>query len=375
MPHSKNKQRGATLAGYALVLSAFTALSLGAIEGLNSASTSYLNNTSDDIAESRELALYDELEEIPAPTGDGTNTGENDDDSSQFDLVDGGQIVGTREGFCINLEVGGRLAMRDCDGSTTQEIEVYTNPESNESQLRIAGLCIGNQNNSNSNGDPYILEDCDDDDASQLFNRVGDEWQSVAFTSPQMCLDSGGAGEGQLLHQWQCGGNSNQQWSEPEPYVPPFPGAPTPSVTGEGAIVGDIPDGHDFSPNVAPYTDDNSLFVFSESVIELASPWTIDGNTLDAGTFVCSYIVWYSPVNNNEVAATIDFGAPVVGGSESTSELQSTSQFEAAGVDYQNYNRPWEGGDGFNVSGNTVGFTPYAVSNNADMVRVFTQCG
>ena len=378
VPILKKSQRGATLTGYAIILSTFTVMGLGAMDGLNSASETYLEETSDDIAASREISVYEELDEIPDPTGDGGDTDESGEGDPTYDLADGGQFESPADGLCMTLEGDGKFRQRECDGSAAQQISVYTNSDTGSSQLRIGGECIGLENNSASSGDEYNVQPCDDDNSNQLFRRndVDQTWESASNRDPVMCLDvSGGGGEGHVVHQWSCHGGINQEWPDPAPYVPPFPGAPTPTVTGEGTIVGDIPGGMDFSPNQAPYTNDDSLFVFTESAIELDAPWTIDGTTLDAGTIVCSYIVWYSPVNDNEVAATIDFGAPVVGGSESTAELQSTDQFAAAGVDYQGYDRPWEGSDGFTVSGNTVGFTPYAVTNNADMVRVFTQCG
>ncbi len=378
MPLSKKPQRGATLTGYALILSAFTVMSLGAVEGLNSASGTYLEETSGDIAAPRELSFYDEMEEIPEPDGDGGDTGENIEDAAQFDLADGGQVVGTREGYCVAAEADGRLRMRECDGALNQEIEVYLNSDSLQSQLRIGGKCIGVQNNSNSNGDPYILEDCDDDDASQLFNRVGQEWQSVVFDSPQMCLDSGGAGEGRALHQWTCGSetnpNANQQWADPAPYVPPFAGPPTPTITGQGTFVGAIPDGADFAPDGA-FEDNDNLFIFTESVIELGSDLTVNGATIPAGTRVCSYIFWYDPVNSATVpTTTVDFGGTILAMAGTQAQMQATDQFGAPGVNYRDYNRPLEGGDVVGFSGSAATFNPYAVPGNADMARFFIDC-
>lgn len=377
MHYLKNTQRGAALTGYALVLSAFTVLSLGAVEGLNSASTVYLNETSDDIAESRELALYDELDEIPDPSGEGDDTGEDDEGDPTFELADGGQFQSPSDGLCMTLDGDGKFRQRTCDGSADQQISVYTNPETGSSQLRIGGECIGLENNSANSGDEYIVQDCDDDNPNQLFrrNEVDQTWESATNRDPVMCLDvSSGGGEGQVIHQWACHGGDNQEWPDPAPYVPPIPDPPTPTITGEGSYEGQIPDGTDFAPGT-DFQNDDIAYVFAESVIQLDSDMTVNGTTIPAGTIVCSYIVWYDPQANNEVATTIDFGAPVLGGALSTSDLQNTAQFAAPGVEYHDYNRPWEGGDGFDAAGNTLGITPYAVGSNADMLRVFTQCG
>lgn len=375
MRPSSKSQRGAALTGYALILSAFTVLSLGAVEGLNSASSSYLNETSDDIAESRELALYDELDEIPDPTGGGEDTGEDDEGAPTYELADGGQFQSPADGLCMTLDSDGKFRQRDCDGSAEQQISVYTNPETGSSQLRIGGECIGLENNSSNNGDEYIVQDCDDDNPNQLFvrNEIDQTWESATNRSPVKCLDiSGGGGEGSVIHQWDCHGGDNQQWPDPAPYVPPIPDPPTPTITGEGNFVGAVPDGTDFSPD-GDFESDDTVFVFSESVIVLDSDTTIDGTVVPAGTAVCSYIVWYDPVSNNDVAATIDFGAPIIGGARSATELAASNEFAAPGITYD-YSRAWEGDDEFVVSGNSLGITPYAVAGNADMLRVFTNC-
>lgn len=370
-------QRGAALTGYALILAAFTALSLGAIEGLNGASTAYLNETSNDIADSRELAFYDELEEIDDGSGDGGETGEDDEGVPDYELTDGGQFQSPADGLCMTLEGDGKFRQRTCDGSAGQQISVYTNDETGSAQLRIGGQCIGLSNNSANNGDQYQVQDCDDDNLMQLFrrNETTQQWESANNRSPVMCLDiSGGGGEGHVIHQWTCHNGDNQIWPDPAPYVPPVTAPPDPTITGEGVFEGPIPDGTDFSPDGA-FEDDDNVFVFSESVIILDADMNVNGTIIPEGTTVCSYIVWYDPVSNNDVNVTIDFGAPVLAGAQSTGQLQGTSQFEAPGVDYQNYNRPWESDDSFNVSGNTLQIDPYAVAGNADMLRVFTNCG
>jgi len=376
VPTSKTTQRGATLAGYALILSAFTAMSLGAMEGLNTASETYLTETSEDIAESREISIYEELDEIPDPEGDGGDTDEDDEGEPTFELADGGQFQSPADGLCMTLEGDGKFRQRECDGSAEQQISVYTNPDTGSSQLRIGSDCIGLENNSSDYGDDYIVQDCDGDNPLQLFrrNEVDNTWESATNRDPVLCLDiSGGGGEGHVLHQWGCHGGVNQEWPDPAPYVPPIPDPPTPTIGGEGSFEGGIPDGTDFSPDGA-FEDDDTVFVFSESVIVLDADTTIDGTVVVAGTAVCSYIVWYDPVSNNDVAATIDFGAPIIGGARSSGELAASSDFAAPGVTYD-YSRQWESDDEFNVSGNTLSITPYAVVGNADMLRVFTACG
>lgn len=375
--HSKKSQRGAALTGYALVLSAFTVLSLGAVEGLNSASTTYLSETSEDISESRELALYDELEEIPEPNGDGGDTDENTDDQANYELADGGQFQSPADGLCMTLEGDDNFRQRACDGSAEQQISVYTNAETGSSQLRIGGQCIGLENNSDQNGDPYMVQDCDGDNPNQLFRRndVDQTWESQSNRDPLMCIDvqGSGGGDGSIVQQYGCHGGTNQEWPEPAPYVPPFAGPPTPTATGDATVSDSIPSGADFSPDGA-FESDDTVFVFTESSILLTSDTTIDGTVVPAGTIVCSYIVWYDPVTDNGAAATIDFGAPVIGGARSPAELAATDSFASPGVIYD-YTREWESSDSFNVSGNTVGVTPSAVVGNADMLRVFTQCG
>lgn len=373
---SKTNQRGATLAGYALVLSTFTFVSLGAVEGLNSASDTYLTETSEDIAASRELAFYDELEEIPDATGDGGDTGEDEDDDATFEFEDSGQFQSPSDGLCMTVESDNKFRQRECDGSAEQQISVFKNEETGAFQLRVGDQCIGLENNLSTNGDDYLLQDCDDDNANQLFrrNEVDQTWESASNRDPVMCLDvTGGGGEGQVVHQWTCHGGDNQEWPDPSPYVPPIPDPPTPVITGEGIFVGPIPDGTDLSPN-ASYEDDDNVFVFTESVVVLTSDLDVGTATIPAGTTVCSYIVWYDPVSNNDVVTSIDFGDPILGGSLSSSDLQNTNMFAVDGVNYD-YSRQWESDDEFNVSGSTLGITPYAVTNNADMLRVFTECG
>jgi len=371
-------QRGATLTGYALVLSAFTALSLGAVEGLNNASTSYLTETSDDIAQSRELAFYDELEEIPDPNGDGGDTSEDTTGDPDFILADGGQFQSPADGLCMTLDGDGKFRQRTCDGSAAQQISVFTNAETGSSQLRLGGQCIGLENNSANNSDPYQIQDCDGDNPMQLFRRndTTQQWESATNRSPLKCLDiNGGGGEGQIIHQWDCHGGSNQVWPDPAAYVPPvtLPTPPTPTVTGEATFVGSIPDGSDLSAN-GSFEDDDTVFVFEESVAILDSDLTVGGVTIPTGTTVCTYIVWYDPVTNADVSATIDFGAPVLAGAQDPSDLSGTSGFELPGITYD-YSRAWESNDGFGVVGNTLSVTPNAVTGNADMLRVFTQCG
>ncbi len=357
------------------MLSAFTALSLGAVQGLNSASETYLSETSDDIAQSRELAFYDELEEIPDPNGDGGDTGVDDTSDPDFILADGGQFQSPADGLCMTLE-GDKFYQRACDGSAAQQISVYTNAETGSSQLRLGGQCIGLENNSSNSGDQYQVQDCDGDNPMQLFRRNDgtQQWESATNRSPLKCLDiASGGGEGQVIHQWDCHSGDNQIWPDPAPYVPPVTDPPIPSVTGEGTYVGPIPDGSNLSPE-GSFESDDTVFVFTESVSILASDLIVDGVTIPAGTTVCSYIVWYDPVTDNDVAATIDFGAPVLAGAQSPTDLAGTSGFESPGITYD-YSREWESSDGFNVVGNTVGVTPNAVTGNADMMRVFTQCG
>lgn len=359
------------------MLSAFTVVALVSIEGLNSASTTYLNETSDDIASSRELAFYDELEEIDDGSGDGGDTGEDDTGATDFELADGGQFQSPADGLCMTLEGDGKFRQRACDGSAAQQISVYTNADTGSSQLRIGGQCIGLQNNSAAASDQYQVQDCDYDNPMQLFRRndVTQQWESANNRSPVMCLDiSGGGGDGHVIHQWGCHGGDNQIWPDPAPFVPPVTSPPDPSITGQGVFVGPIPDGTDFTPDGA-YEDDANVFVFTESVVVLTGDLTVNGTTIPGGTTVCSYIVWYDPVSDNAVDVTIDFGAPVLAGAESTSDQQGTDMFAASGVDYQNYNRPWESGDGFDVSGNSLHVNPYAVTGNADMLRVLTDCG
>ena len=371
-------QRGAALTGYALVLAAFTAVSLAAIDGLNAASTSYLDETSADIAESRELAFYDDIEEIDSGDGDGGDSGEDDEGVPDFELTDGGQFVSPADSLCMTLEGDNRFRQRACDGSAGQQISVYTSAETGSSQLRIGGQCIGLVNNSDAAETRYELQDCDNDNLMQLFRRndTTQQWESANNRSPVMCMDIyGGGGDGQEIQQYPCHGGSNQVWPDPAPYVPPVTTPPDPTITGGGTYGGPIPAGSDFSADGA-YQDDDNVFVFSESIQVLPSDLDVGGVIIPGGTTVCTYIVWYDPadtVDGADTVATIDFGKPILAGAESTSELNDTSQFEAASVTYD-YSREWEPEDGFAVSGTSLGIDPNAVPGNADMLRVFTDC-
>lgn len=364
------------MTGYAIVLSAFTALSLGAIEGLNQSSEAYLTNTSNEIAQPRDLGYYDELDVIP-DLGDGGGGGVDDPTDFDFEFHgEEGQFKSPADQLCITVEPDGRLRQRACDGSPEQKVEVFTDDATKTSQLKINGLCIGIVGDSEDEGADYEMQTCDEENLKQLFRRNGLRWESGSNRDPVQCLDiSGGGGEGNVLHQWGCHDQDNQDWPDPALYVPPTPTTPpTPLVTGGGIFVGPIPDGADLSPD-ADYEDNDNVFVFEESVQILDSDFVLDGTTIPAGTQVCSYIIWYSPVTNSDVVATIDFGAPILGGALSRSELEATAaQFGKPGVNYA-YNRSWENNDGFGVNGNVLDIDPYAVSNNGDMLRVFTQCG
>lgn len=372
MASSKQSQRGATLASYALILSTFTALSLGAVEGLNSVSTTYLTETRTEIEEPRELGFSDGGEEIEAGTGGGSGGGGGGSTTGSYVFDDIGQFQNESGGGCMTVGSDDKLYQQPCDGSAEQEISVYT--QDGVSQLRIGARCVGVEGNASGRDADYIMQVCDSDNALQTFTRNdgNQRWESAGNIAPQMCLDFSMRPSG-IVHQWDCHDDPNQRWAEPAIYVPPFGGAPTPTGTGEVTVVGEIPAGADISPDGA-FEDDDSVFVFTESSILLDNQTTIDGTVVPAGTIVCSYIVWYDPVSTNEVAGTIDFGAPVIGSAQSATELQNTSVFAVPGVTYA-YDRSWEGSDGFDVSGNTVAVTPYAVPVNGDMMRVFTECG
>jgi hypothetical protein len=372
-------QRGAALTGYALVLAAFTAVSLAAIEGLNSASTSYLNETSSDIAESRELAFYDELEEIDSGSGGDGESGDDDDGALDYELTDSGQFQSPADGLCMTLESDGKFRQRPCSGAATQQVAVYTNAETGSTQLRIGGQCIGLEDNSSASETHYELQDCDTDNLMQLFrrNETTQQWESANNRSPVMCMDVfGGGGDGQVIQQYPCHSGDNQIWPDPSPYVPPVTAPPDPTITGGGIFGGPIPDGTSFVADGA-YQDDDNVFVFSESVIVVSTDLDVGGDIIPGGTTVCSYIVWYDPAdptNGADTVATIDFGAPILTGAESTTELTDTSGFEASGITYD-YSRVWESEDGFNVSGSSLSIDPNAVPGNADMLRVLTDCG
>jgi len=371
---SKKSQRGAALTGYAILLSSFTVVSIGAIQGLNDSSDAYLTETSVEIAAPRELQTYEEFEEIPN-VGDSGSGGIDDPVDFDFVFEEDGQFKSPSDDLCITLESDGRLRQRTCDGSAEQTIEVFTDNATKTSQLRIAGQCIGIAGNSENEGADYEIQPCDEENLKQLFRRNGTRWESGSNRDPVMCLDvTGGGGDGNVLHQWGCHDELNQQWPDPAEFVPPTPTTPpTPVVTGEGVFVGQIPDGADLTPG-GDYEDNDNVFIFQESVSILDNDVTVNGVTMPAGMQVCSYIVWYSPVSNSSVVASIDFGGPVLVGAFNQSQMSATNQFAQAGVTYS-YNRGWENGDGFDVSGNTLSIDPYAVGNNGDMMRVFTQCG
>lgn len=374
MSPSSKSQRGAALTGYALIFSAFAVVGLGAIEGLNTASEAYLSETSTEISNPRELAFYDELEEIP-DVGDSGSGGTDDPTDFDFQFADpDGQLQSPADGLCMTAE-DGQIVQRFCDGSSNQFIETWTDDATKTSQLRMAGGCIGVVGNSEDEGVDYEIQPCDEENLKQLFRRNGTRWESGSNRDPLMCLDiTGGGGDGAVLHQWECHDELNQQWPDLADYVPPTPTTPpTPVVSGEGIFVGQIPAGADLTVG-GDYEDNDNVYVFQESVQILDAAVTVNGVTMNAGDQICSYIVWYSPIVNSSVVASIDFGGPVLAGALSQSEMQATDQFAQPGVTYS-YNRSWENNDGFNVSGNTLNIDPYAVGNNGDMMRVFTQCG
>lgn len=190
-------------------------------------------------------------------------------------------------------------------------------------------------------------------------------WSAVVLSGSDRCLGviMNASGRSYFESASCAGGTAAQQ-----PAV-------TPAIDGGATFEGATPEDTDFAPNRG-YRSDDEFFVFFESSLILDANLTVAGVTIPAGTFVCSYLVWYDPASSRaSSSATIDFGNPVLVGAGRTSELQATDQFAAPGVDYFNYNRPWYDGDTFSFSGSEGYFTAIAIRNNADMIRILTDCG
>ena len=213
-------QRGATLTGYALIMSSMVVGSLVAIEGLEEGSTEVLEATGDTVGEARptraELAESiteeDPDGEIEVPDPDPPATY-----NWQSDYVG---IIETPQGFCVS-DVSGQVLTADCSTSAGSSLEFFDNADdaTDHVQLRVGGLCVTYLNDDQ----PVALAACQNGNDDQLWLQTPSGNLANAG-QPGQCLDvnnsqSGSAGA-QLL-AWGCHGNPNQTFIFPGPYVPP----------------------------------------------------------------------------------------------------------------------------------------------------------
>lgn len=144
------------------------------------------------------------------------------------------------------------------------------------------------------------------------------------------------------------------------------------TLDGRGIFAGPAPDGARIGAN-STYESDEEITIFDEGRHILTSDLLLNGGAeIPSGTAVCSYLFLYSPVSSGRTSLTVDLGGTILGSARTSRELSRTSSFGNPQAVYEN--RAWENGDGFLAEGSVLTLKPYAVANNADMVRVFTAC-
>lgn len=277
-------QRGATLTGYALLMSAMVAVSLGALRGLDEGSTEVLEATGDSIGEARptrdQLALLVTEEDPNDITGPPTPPVPTYDWSSSYTGV-----IQTPEGFCV-VDNGGVLETAVCTTAASGEVEFFDNldDDTDEVQIRANGLCVTRV----STNSPAVLAACQDGNADQMWLQTP-SGNLANGGAPGECLDVDGANAssaGATMFNWGCHGNANQTFSFPGPYVPPVTAVlsvPSTSATLTGAFVLDgnglitAPNGSGNSYNSPGTSIATATFTFT---VEDAGDYRISGSTI-----------------------------------------------------------------------------------------------
>ncbi|MFT7601905.1 MAG: hypothetical protein ACI8TP_004868 [Acidimicrobiales bacterium] len=222
-------QRGASLTGYALALSTFTAVSLVAVDNLEESSGTFLSQTGDEIGaarESRDVLVASDLGTSPyaAPTTTSTTTPPSSSSSSSSSSTSSSTLppptyTETFNGFnqaassgkCIQGQVGGEIVQASCNSSNAQTMLVMES-SAGGSQVRVNGQCMAPVDSSNAAN--MIAVPCVDGDQSQLWTKDGTgRWVN---SGTGRCLDVPGNsnGDGVQLIQFDCHNGANQQWVE-----------------------------------------------------------------------------------------------------------------------------------------------------------------
>ncbi len=212
-------QRGASLTGYALIMSGMVAVSLGAVEGLDRGSTEVLEATGNSIGEARptrgELALViaeDDPGDINPPPPGPTPTY-----SWQSDYTG---IIQTPNGFCV-VDNGGNPQTANCSTGASGSMEFFDNADdgNDQVQIRVNGLCVTRVGTNQ----PATLSACQNGNDDQMWLQTP-SGNLANGGAPGECLDIDAAAAGSAgaeVYVWGCHGGTNQTFSFPGPYVPP----------------------------------------------------------------------------------------------------------------------------------------------------------
>jgi len=215
------RQRGASLTGYALIMSGMVAVSLGAVQGLDRGSTDVLEATGDSIGEARptrdELALVITEEDPDDGSLEGPPPGPTPTYSWQSDYTG---IIQTTNGFCI-ADTSGAARTENCSTGASGSMEFFDNADddNDQVQIRVNGLCVTRIGTNQ----PAALASCQDGNDDQMWLQTP-SGNLANGGAPGECLDidafNAGAAGAQVF-VWGCHGGSNQTFSFPGPYVPP----------------------------------------------------------------------------------------------------------------------------------------------------------
>ena len=286
---TRGTQRGATLTGYALIMSGMVAVSLGAVQGLDRGSTEVLEATGDSIGESRptrdELAeAIEEEDPNPDPDPDPDPPATYDWGMTYAGVI---QASGGSGDICI-VNDGGEPKSATCSTSTGN-FEFYDNADDDGDllQLRLDGQCVTRV----STNAATVLEPCQNGNADQLWLQTP-SGNLASEGGPGECIDiEGGVSGGQSLLSYNCHGGANQTFSFPGPYVPPITAVtslaaseatltPPMQLAGDGSIyapegTGTTLNSPDPSLGTATFTftvEDGGQYKINGSVYAEASP-------------------------------------------------------------------------------------------------------
>lgn len=150
-------QRGATLAGYALVLASVAVTSLGAMSALTDNSEEFLSGTGDAIGEPRpesgQLAglAFETPEGWTAPTGNSGGTVEPEEpkepEEKQEDYSFEAGFVKVEWGGCLKERLGSIRRSKSCHDKKSPLSGLVNDDKTLQLKMKLTELCIGTTKN------------------------------------------------------------------------------------------------------------------------------------------------------------------------------------------------------------------------------------